>query len=89
MSGGVMLSALLREAGRTLSEEEVRHFQVIHRAVYARQALSLGVLPGTHDLLATWTGRPHSVCHRDERPHGEHSPHAELDRTYADAMKIL
>lgn len=84
MSGGVMLSALLREAGRTLSEKEARHFQLVHRDVHARQAPSLRVLPGTHDLLATWAGHSHSVCHLDERPPGERSPHAELDRTYAE-----
>jgi hypothetical protein len=36
-----MLSALLREAGRTLSEEEARYIQLVHRNAYARQARPL------------------------------------------------
>ncbi|OQW37665.1 MAG: HAD family hydrolase [Nitrospira sp. SG-bin1] len=64
MSGGLMLSALLREAGRPLSETEARHIQHVHRDAYARQAPSLRVLPGTHDLLATLArhGIPYAIA---------------------------
>jgi HAD superfamily hydrolase (TIGR01509 family) len=64
MSGGLMLHALLRETGRPVSKEEARQIQLVHRDAYARQAASLRVLPGTHDLLATLASHriPHAIA---------------------------
>jgi HAD superfamily hydrolase (TIGR01509 family) len=64
MSGGLMLSALLREAGRPVSHQEAEQIQRAHRESYAKQALSLRVLPGTHALLDTLAAHrvPHAIA---------------------------
>lgn len=64
MSGGLMLHALLRETGRPVSKEEAQQIQLVHREAFARQAVSLRVLPGTHDLLATLARHrvPHAIA---------------------------
>ncbi|UVT20699.1 MAG: HAD family hydrolase [Nitrospira sp.] len=64
MSGGLMLHALLRETGRPVSQEDAQQIQLVHREAFARQAASLRVLPGTHDLLATLTRHrvPHAIA---------------------------
>lgn len=51
MSGGLMLAALLRETGRSLSKQEAERIQRVHAEAYARQAPSLRVLPGASELL--------------------------------------
>ena len=43
MSGGLMLHALLRETGRSVSQDETKQIQQVHREAYARQAPSLRV----------------------------------------------
>ncbi|UVT17762.1 MAG: HAD family hydrolase [Nitrospira sp.] len=64
MSGGLMLHALLRETGRPVSPEDAQQIQLVHREAFARQAASLRVLPGTHDLLATLARHqvPHAIA---------------------------
>lgn len=57
MSGGLMLSAFLREIGRVLSAEEVEQIQRRHTEAYRRQAESLRVLPGALELLAELSAR--------------------------------
>jgi HAD superfamily hydrolase (TIGR01509 family) len=51
MSGGLMIHALSREVGRVVSAEETERIQQIHTEAYRRQADTLRVLPGTHELL--------------------------------------
>lgn len=51
MSGGLMLQALSRETGRSVSKDEAEHMQRLHAEAFAKQAPSLRVLPGTHELL--------------------------------------
>lgn len=64
MSGGLMLHALLRETGRPVSKEEAEQIQRVHREAYAKQAASLRVLPGTHELLDTLTAHhiPYAIA---------------------------
>ncbi|QPD05538.1 MAG: putative Phosphoglycolate phosphatase [Candidatus Nitrospira kreftii] len=64
MSGGLMLSAFLREIGRVLSSEEIEHIQRAHVEAYRRQAGSLHVLPGTLELLAELSARgvPYAIA---------------------------
>lgn len=64
MSGGLMLNALLRETGRPVSKEEAEQIQRVHREAYAKQAFSLRVLPGTHELLDTLAAHrvPHAIA---------------------------
>jgi HAD superfamily hydrolase (TIGR01509 family) len=55
MSGGLFVSALLRETGRTLSEEDIALLQRAHNEEYLAQADTVGPLPGAADLLAALT----------------------------------
>jgi len=55
MSGGLFVSALLRETGRTLSEEDIALLQQAHGEEYLAQADSVRPLPGAADLLAALT----------------------------------
>lgn len=75
MSGGLMLHALLRETGRPVSKEEAQQIQVVHREAYARQAASLRVLPGTHDLLATLARHriPHAIATSGRMENARHT----------------
>ena len=57
MSGGLFVSALLRETGRSLSAVEIEDLQAAHAAAYLAQAHSVTALPGAAELLATLTGR--------------------------------
>jgi HAD superfamily hydrolase (TIGR01509 family) len=57
MSGGLFVSALLRETGRTLSEEDIALLQQAHAEEYLMQADSVRPLPGAADLLAALTER--------------------------------
>ncbi len=56
MSGGLFVSALLRETGRTLSDEDIAMLQQAHAEEYLAQADSVRPLPGAADLLAALTG---------------------------------
>src|SRR5215831_1219543 len=57
MSGGLFVSALLRETGRTLSEADIAMLQRAHQEEYLAQADSVRPLPGAADLLAALTER--------------------------------
>ncbi len=57
MSGGLFVSALLRETGRTLSADDIALLQDVHRQEYLAQADTVRPLPGATDLLAALTGR--------------------------------
>ncbi len=56
MSGGLFVSALLRETGRSLSDDEIELLQQDHAAQYLAQVDSVQPLPGARELLATLTG---------------------------------
>ncbi|HEU5407290.1 MAG TPA: HAD family hydrolase [Nitrospira sp.] len=75
MSGGLMLHALLRETGRPLSTDDAKHIQSVHREAYARQAPSLRVLPGTHDLLGTLARHrvPHAIATSGRMENARHA----------------
>jgi HAD superfamily hydrolase (TIGR01509 family) len=55
MSGGLFVSALLRETGRSLSGRDVQALQGDHESEYLAQLDSVGPLPGARDLLAALT----------------------------------
>jgi HAD superfamily hydrolase (TIGR01509 family) len=51
MSGGLFVSALLRETGRSLSPADIDLLQQAHAAEYLAQADTVTPLPGARDLL--------------------------------------
>jgi HAD superfamily hydrolase (TIGR01509 family) len=55
MSGGLFVTALLRELGTTLDEETLQRLAGLHREAYARHFPSVRPLPGASELLATLT----------------------------------
>jgi HAD superfamily hydrolase (TIGR01509 family) len=55
MSGGLFVSALLRETGRRLSEADIVMLQQAHAAEYLAQADTVRPLPGAPELLAALT----------------------------------
>jgi HAD superfamily hydrolase (TIGR01509 family) len=55
MSGGLFVSALLRETGRFLSDQEIDSLMADHAAEYLAQIGSVSALPGARDLLAALT----------------------------------
>jgi HAD superfamily hydrolase (TIGR01509 family) len=55
MSGGLFVSALLRETGRSLSADDIELLQQDHAAEYLAQIDSVRPLPGARELLATLT----------------------------------
>src|SRR5579859_2380830 len=55
MSGGLFVSALLRETGRTMSGDEIAMVQLWHAEEYLAQADSVRPLPGAVELLAALT----------------------------------
>lgn len=55
MSGGLFVSALLRETGRYLSAADIESLQQDHAAEYLAQLDSVQALPGARDLLAALT----------------------------------
>jgi HAD superfamily hydrolase (TIGR01509 family) len=57
MSGGLFVSALLRETGRTLSGDDIAMLQQAHAEEYLGQADSVRPLPGARELLAAFTER--------------------------------
>ncbi|MCK2219193.1 HAD family hydrolase [Actinomadura sp. ATCC 31491] len=57
MSGGLFVSALLRETGLKLTREQIERLQVAHMEAYERQADSVRPLPGAPELLAELTSR--------------------------------
>jgi HAD superfamily hydrolase (TIGR01509 family) len=57
MSGGLFVSALLRETGRSLSEQDIERLQEDHVAEYVAQLDSVRPLPGAAQLLAALTAK--------------------------------
>jgi HAD superfamily hydrolase (TIGR01509 family) len=55
MSGGLFVSALLRETGLTLSQADIDLLQQAHAAAYLAQADSVTPLPGARELLGALT----------------------------------
>jgi HAD superfamily hydrolase (TIGR01509 family) len=55
MSGGLFVSALLRETGVSLTEDEVEDLQKAHAEAYLAQIDQVRPLPGAEDLLALLT----------------------------------
>jgi HAD superfamily hydrolase (TIGR01509 family) len=52
MSGGLLVNALLRETGTSISVEQVAEVQRLHAQAYARQVSQVRPLPGARELLA-------------------------------------
>jgi HAD superfamily hydrolase (TIGR01509 family) len=57
MSGGLFVTALLRETGLSLDQEQIEELQKAHAAAYAEQIDSVRPLPGAIELLAELTAR--------------------------------
>jgi HAD superfamily hydrolase (TIGR01509 family) len=57
MSGGLFVSALLRETGGTLSAGQIQGLNLAHAEAYARRRDSVRPLPGAGELLAELTAR--------------------------------
>jgi len=57
MSGGLFVSALLRETGRSLSADDIGRLQQDHAAEYLAQVDSVRPLPGARQLLAALTAQ--------------------------------
>src|ERR1044071_4764632 len=57
MSGGLFVSALLRETGLKLSAEQIDELQTIHGDAYTEQIDSVRPLPGAIELLSELTAR--------------------------------
>jgi HAD superfamily hydrolase (TIGR01509 family) len=57
MSGGLFVSALMRETGISLSAADIEMLQAAHAAEYLAQADSVRPLPGAAELLAALTAR--------------------------------
>ena len=55
MSGGLFVSALLRETGLSLSQADIDRLQQAHAAQYQAQMDSVTALPGARELLGTLT----------------------------------
>src|ERR1022692_2756392 len=55
MSGGLFVSALLRETGLSLSEADISQLQQAHAAQYRTQMDSVSALPGARELLSALT----------------------------------
>jgi HAD superfamily hydrolase (TIGR01509 family) len=57
MSGGLFVSALMRETGISLSESDIEALQQTHASEYVKLADSVRPLPGAAELLAALTAR--------------------------------
>jgi HAD superfamily hydrolase (TIGR01509 family) len=55
MSGGLFVSALMRETNRSLSDKDIELLQQDHLAEYLAQLDSVSALPGARELLAALT----------------------------------
>jgi HAD superfamily hydrolase (TIGR01509 family) len=64
MSGGLFVSALLRETGHPLDAEEAAKLLRLHAEAYARLVKQVRPLPGTKELLAQLTkkGVPFAIA---------------------------
>jgi HAD superfamily hydrolase (TIGR01509 family) len=57
MSGGLFVSALLAETGRSLTSVEIEELQAAHAAEYIARADTVTALPGAAELLETLSAR--------------------------------
>jgi HAD superfamily hydrolase (TIGR01509 family) len=57
MSGGLFVTALLRETGLSLDQEQIEELQKAHASAYIEQADSVRPLPGAIELLSELTAR--------------------------------
>ncbi|MFI9591579.1 HAD family hydrolase [Nonomuraea sp. NPDC052265] len=57
MSGGLFVSALLRETGLKLTQEQIDELQVTHAEAYEQQVESVRPLPGAAELLGELSAR--------------------------------
>src|SRR6476469_6900775 len=57
MSGGLFVSALLRETGLKLTQEQIDELQVTHAEAYEQQVDSVRPLPGAAELLGELSAR--------------------------------
>jgi HAD superfamily hydrolase (TIGR01509 family) len=57
MSGGLLVNALLRETGRSFTNEEAATLQQVHAEAYARLAGQVRPLPGANELLRYLSAR--------------------------------
>jgi HAD superfamily hydrolase (TIGR01509 family) len=55
MSGGLFVSALARETGRTLSRDEMQHVQQLHAHAFRRYSAQVRPLPGARELMSYLT----------------------------------
>jgi HAD superfamily hydrolase (TIGR01509 family) len=55
MSGGLFVTALVRELGQTLDEDTLARLPELHREAYARHYPGVSPLPGAVELLTTLT----------------------------------
>lgn len=55
MSGGLLVNALLRVTGQTMTPEEILRLQQAHAMAYARMASQVRPLPGAAELLSYLT----------------------------------
>ena len=69
MSGGLFVSALLRETGRTLSEADIAMLQQAHGEEYLAQAARSGRCPGAATADRADRAR-RALGDRDQRVHG-------------------
>jgi HAD superfamily hydrolase (TIGR01509 family) len=73
MSGGLFVSALLRETGRSLSAADIELLQQDHAAEYLAQVDSVRPLPGARELLTALTslGVPWAIATSGRRAMAE------------------
>jgi HAD superfamily hydrolase (TIGR01509 family) len=57
MSGGLLVSALLREIGGELTAQQLQELKRAHAEAYARRRATVRPLPGALDLLVTLTSQ--------------------------------
>jgi len=64
MSGGLFVSGLARETGRTLGPEEVERMQHVHAEAFRRYSAQVRPLPGARELLACLAQAkvPHAIA---------------------------
>jgi HAD superfamily hydrolase (TIGR01549 family) len=55
MSGGLLINALLRETGHSVTAEQAEQLPRLHAEAYARYETQVRALPGAMDLLAALT----------------------------------
>ena len=64
MSGGLLVNALLRETGRSMTSDDAERLQRFHAEAYARLVGQVRPLPGARELLEALAklGVPHAIA---------------------------